>query len=229
MGSFNITCGISGLPVIETEEVYVIPIQRRVRIVSGKVISRRCNEGNDVYIDDIGCYADDWWKPFSPSFKAKYTGYGSFIPDDYEELEKGLYVSLNSDDSSFNNVAITEQGANEYHDLAFNWAKLSKIENKEEKWKRVEECINKNRVFVENYFFKPTLTQISFCVMKESVYDFFLKNCTKEKVVNPVDIFHYFSKRLLPFFYQSECNDTYSELLKYQKQEVKRLDSRYYD
>lgn len=114
-------------------------------------------------------------------------------------------------------------------DFYNNWAELSQIEDKEVKWRKVEKCINENRVFVENYFFKPTLTQISFCVMKASVYDFFLKNCTKEKEVNPVDIFHYFSKRLLPFFYQSECSDTYSELFKYQKQEVKRLDSRYDD
>lgn len=92
-----------------------------------------------------------------------------------------------------------------------------------------KKCINKNRVFVEECFFNPTLTQLSFCVMKASVYNFFLKNCTKEKSVNPVDIFHYFAKRLLPYFYQSECNDTYSELIKYQKQEVKRLESRYDD
>lgn len=228
MGSFNINCGVSDLPVVDTEEVFVIPIQRCVSVVSGKVSSKRCTEGNDVYIDNLGCYADDWWKPFSSAFKAKYTGYGSFIPNDLEELEKGLYTRLN-DDSGFNNIAVTEQGENEYHDLAFNWDDLSQIENKEEKWRKVEKCINENRVFVENYFFKPTLTQISFCVMKASVYDFFLKNCTKEKEVNPVDIFHYFSKRLLPFFYQSECSDTYSELFKYQKQEVKRLDSRYDD
>lgn len=224
MGSFNITCGVSGLPVIETEEVYVIPIQRCVDEVEGKVISRRCKDGNTIFIDDLGVYSDDWWKPICPSaFKAKYTGYGSFIPNNFEEL-KGLYDRLSCED-----VAITEQGSNEYHDLAFNWAELSQIENKEEKWKKVEECINENRVFIEENLFNPTLTQISFCVMKASVYDFFLKNCTKEKSVNPVDIFHYFAKRLLPYFYQSECNDTYSELLKYQKQEVKRLDSRYYD
>lgn len=114
-------------------------------------------------------------------------------------------------------------------DFYNNWAELSQIENKEEKWRKVEKCINENRVFVEECFFNPTLTQLSFCVMKASVYDFFLKNCTKEKEVDPVDIFHYFAKRLLPYFYQSECNDTYSELLKYQKQEVKRLESRYDD
>lgn len=228
MGSYNINCGISDLPVVEGEEVFVIPIQRCVEVVSGKVISRRCMEGNDVYIDHLGCYADDWWKPFSSAFKAKYTGYGSFIPNDLEELEKGLYTRLN-DDSGFNNIAVTEQGENEYHDLAFNWAELSQIEDKEVKWRKVEKCINKNRVFVENYFFNPTLTQISFCVMKASVYGFFLKKCTDKKEVDPVDIFHYFSKRLLPFFYQSECNDTYSELIKYQKQEVKRLESRYDD
>lgn len=228
MGSYNINCGISDLPVVEGEEVFVIPIQRCVEVVSGKVISKRCNEGNDVYIDHLGCYADDWWKPFSPPFKAKYTGYGSFIPNDLEELEKGLYTRLN-DDSGFNNIAVTEQGENEYHDLAFNWADLSQIENKEEKWRKVEKCINKNRVFIEENLFNPTLTQISFCVMKASVYDFFLKNCTEKKEVDPVDIFHYFSKRLLPYFYQSECSDTYLELFKYQKQEVKRLDSRYDD
>lgn len=228
MGSYNINCGISDLPVVEGEEVFVIPIQRCVEVVSGKVISRRCTEGNDVYIDHLGCDSDSWWKPFSSAFKAKYTGYGSFIPNDLEELEKGLYTRLN-DDSGFNNIAVTEQGANEYHDLPFNWAKLSQIEDKEVKWRKVEKCINKNRVFVENYFFNPTLTQISFCVMKASVYNFFLKKCTDKKEVDPVDIFHYFSKRLLPFFYQSECNDTYSELIKYQKQEVKRLESRYDD
>lgn len=228
MGSYNINCGISDLPVVEGEEVFVIPIQRCVEVVSGKVISRRCKEGNDVYIDHLGCDSDSWWKPFSSAFKAKYTGYGSFIPNDLEELEKGLYTRLN-DDSGFNNIAVTEQGENEYHDLAFNWADLSQIEDKEVKWRKVEKCINKNRVFVENYFFNPTLTQISFCVMKASVYNFFLKKCTDKKEVDPVDIFHYFSKRLLPFFYQSECNDTYSELIKYQKQEVKRLESRYDD
>lgn len=229
MGSYNINCGISDLPVVEGEEVFVIPIQRCVEVVSGKVISRRCKEGNDVYIDHLGCDSDSWWKPFSSAFKAKYTGYGSFIPNDLEDLEKGLYASLNYDDSGFKNVAITEQGENKYHDLPFNWAELSQIENKEEKWRKVEKCINENRVFVEECFFNPTLTQISFCVMKASVYSFFLKNCTEKKEVDPVDIFHYFSKRLLPFFYQSECNDTYSELFKYQKQEVKRLESRYDD
>ena len=229
MGSYNINCGISDLPVVEGEEVFVIPIQRCVEVVSGKVISRRCKEGNDVYIDHLGCDSDSGWKPFSSAFKAKYTGYGSFIPDDLEDLEKGLYASLNSDDSGFKNIAITSQGENRSHDLPFNWAEISQIENKEDKWKKVEKCINENRVFVEECFFNPTLTQISFCVMKASVYDFFLKNCTEKKEVDPVDIFHYFAKRLLPFFYQSECNDTYSELIKYQKQEVKRLESRYDD
>ena len=229
MGSYNINCGISDLPIIEGEEVFVIPIQRCVDLVSGKVISKRCMEGGNVYIDNLGCDSDSWWKPFSSAFKAKYTGYGSFIPNDLEDLEKGLYASLNSDDSGFKNIAITSQGENRSHDLPFNWAELSQIENKEEKWRKVEKCINENRVFVENYFFKPTLTQISFCVMKASVYDFFLKNCTEKKEIDPVDIFHYFAKRLLPYFYQSECNDTYSELIKYQKQEVKRLESRYDD
>lgn len=224
MGSYNINCGISDLPVVEGEEVFVIPIQRCVNEVKGKVISRRCNDGKVIFIDDLGVYSDDWWKPICPSaFKAKYTGYGSFIPNNFDEL-KGLYDRL-----SYEDVAITEQGSNEYHDLAFNWAELSQIENEEEKWKKVEKCINKNRVFIEENLFNPTLTQISFCVMKASVYDFFLKNCTEKKEVDPVDIFHYFSKRLLPYFYQSECSDTYSELFKYQEQEVKRLESRYDD
>lgn len=228
MGSFNINCGISDLPIVEDEEVFVIPIQRCVSKVNGKVISKRCASG-EVFIDDLGCYSNSWWKPFSKSFKARYTGYGSFIPNDLKDLEKGLYASLNSGGCGFNNVAITSQGENKYHDLAFDWSEISQIEDKEKKWQIVENCIIEDRVFAENNFFNPTLTQIYFCAIKASVYDFFLKNCTNEKEVDPVEIFHYFNKRLLPFFYWSECNDTYSELFKYQKQEVKRLESRYDD
>ncbi len=91
MGSWNGTCGLSGLPIIEGEEIYVFPIEEAYR--------------------DSFCYATALYKPVIVPFRAKYNDYGAG--------EECSGVALDIIISGIRDRLIEmEVGENEYHDIA---------------------------------------------------------------------------------------------------------------
>lgn len=94
MGSWNNTCGLTNLPIISGEEVYVFPIKERNL------------EGYRSH-----CYANALYDPFLIPFVAKYNDYGAG--------EDCTGVSLPFVISSLKNYLVEmEQGENQHHDIA---------------------------------------------------------------------------------------------------------------
>jgi hypothetical protein len=91
MGCWNGTCGLSGLPIIHGEEMYVFPIVESFR--------------------DSFCYASALYRPTVLPFRAKYNDYGG------GEECGGIGLELNMNHISSNLVEM-DVGKNKYHDIA---------------------------------------------------------------------------------------------------------------
>lgn len=91
MGCWNGTCGLSGLPIISGEEVYIFPIVESYR--------------------DSFCYSTALYNPTIIPFRAKYNDYGSG-----EECH-GVALELIMDGVREHLIEL-EVGENKYHDIA---------------------------------------------------------------------------------------------------------------
>lgn len=91
MGCWNGTCGLSGLPIISGEEVYIFPIVESYR--------------------DSFCYSTALYNPTIIPFRAKYNDYGAG-----EECH-GVALELIMDGVRKNLIEL-EVGENKYHDIA---------------------------------------------------------------------------------------------------------------
>ena len=91
MGSWNGTCGLSGLPIISGEEIYVFPI---IEGYSGSF-----------------CYATALYNPMIIPFRAKYNDYGA----GEECAGPALDMIINNIKSELIELQV---GENEYHDIA---------------------------------------------------------------------------------------------------------------
>ena len=93
MGSWNNTCGLTNLPIISGEEVYVFPIKEK-----------------DLSGYRSHCYANALYDPVLTPFLAKYNDYGA------GEECSGMSLPLIID-ALKNNLVVMEQGENPYHDI----------------------------------------------------------------------------------------------------------------
>lgn len=91
MGSWNKTCGLTGLPITYDEDVLVFPI-----IESPKMRGR--------------CYSTALWSPMNLCFASKYNDYGGGEKSD--EIMSDIIINLLRND-----LVELEQGENEYHDI----------------------------------------------------------------------------------------------------------------
>jgi hypothetical protein len=91
MGCWNGTCGLSGLPIISGEEMYVFPIVEAYR--------------------DSFCYSTALYRPTVIPFLAVYNDYGG------GEECSGIGLEINMNHVSSNLVEM-EVGENQYHDIA---------------------------------------------------------------------------------------------------------------
>jgi len=91
MGCWNATCGLSSLPIISGEDVYVFPIVESYR--------------------DSFCYATALYNPTIIPFRAKYNDYGA------GEECSGVALDMIMDGVRKNLIEL-EVGENEYHDIA---------------------------------------------------------------------------------------------------------------
>jgi len=91
MGCWNGTCGLSGLPIISGEEIYVFPIVESYR--------------------DSFCYSTALYRPSVIPFRAKYNDYGA------GEECSGVGLELIIDGIRESLVEM-EIGENKYHDIA---------------------------------------------------------------------------------------------------------------
>ena len=91
MGCWNGTCGLSGLPIIEGEEMYVFPIVESYR--------------------DSFCYSTALYRPSVVPFRAKYNDYGAGEDCSGPALE--LLMS-----GIRERLVELEVGENQYHDIA---------------------------------------------------------------------------------------------------------------
>lgn len=91
MGCWNGTCGLSGLPIISGEEVYIFPIVESYR--------------------DSFCYSTALYNPTIIPFRAKYNDYGAG-----EECH-GVALELIMDGVRKHLIEL-EVGENKYHDIA---------------------------------------------------------------------------------------------------------------
>jgi len=91
MGCWNGTCGLSGLPIISGEEIYVFPIINSYR--------------------DSFCYSTALYRPDIVPFRAKYNDYGAGEQCSGPALE--LLI-----DGIRNQLVEMEVGENKYHDIA---------------------------------------------------------------------------------------------------------------
>lgn len=91
MGCWNATCGLSNLPIMSGEEVYVFPIVESYR--------------------DSFCYATALYNPTIIPFRAKYNDYGA------GEECSGVALDMIMDGVRKNLIEL-EVGENEYHDIA---------------------------------------------------------------------------------------------------------------
>ncbi len=91
MGCWNGTCGLSGLPIIEGEEIYVFPIVEAYR--------------------DSFCYATALYRPSPVPFRAKYNDYGAGEECSGPALEF-IIAGIRE------NLIEMEVGENQYHDIA---------------------------------------------------------------------------------------------------------------
>lgn len=91
MGCWNGTCGLSGLPIIEGEEIYVFPIVESYR--------------------DSFCYATALYQPTIIPFRAKYNDYGA--GEECSGIALDLIIS-----GIREKLIELEVGENEYHDIA---------------------------------------------------------------------------------------------------------------
>jgi hypothetical protein len=94
MGSWNNTCGLTNLPIISGEEVYVFPIQE---VDNSKYRSH--------------CYSTALYKPMMVPFVAKYNDYGA------GEECSGVALDLFVEEMRRELVEL-EVGENQYHDIA---------------------------------------------------------------------------------------------------------------
>lgn len=91
MGSWNATCGLTSLPIISGEEVYVFPIVESYR--------------------DSFCYSTALYNPVIIPFRAKYNDYGA--GEDCSGVALDLIV-----EGIRKNLIELEVGENQYHDIA---------------------------------------------------------------------------------------------------------------
>jgi len=91
MGCWNATCGLTSLPIISGEEVYVFPIVESYR--------------------DSFCYSTALYNPVIIPFRAKYNDYGA------GEECNGVALDLIVDGVRKNLIEM-EVGENKYHDIA---------------------------------------------------------------------------------------------------------------
>ena len=94
MGSWNNTCGLTNLPIIAREDVYVFPIRER-----------------DLSKYRSHCYSTAFYQPMLIPFVAKYNDYGA--GEDCSGISLDLFV-----EEMRRELVELDVGENKYHDIA---------------------------------------------------------------------------------------------------------------
>lgn len=124
MGCWNESCCISGLPILEGENVYAVYLGRR-------------NGKKSMYDYKSYCYPTDIWQPFGYFVKGKYNGYGRLdVSEDIWSLKNSEMLKEYTRGNSANNVSVK---TSDYYDLEIVFFNknilesiLKKYENKKE-------------------------------------------------------------------------------------------------
>lgn len=118
MGSYDVTCNISHLPIQGGDAVRVVFLQRN---------QTSMDPANDMALDHGDnsrerCYATDFWFPKNIPIKAKYYDYGQV-----DHVEEGIVYDLFMEQLNSTLIEIP-QGPNQYHDPAatkgMDWDRL---------------------------------------------------------------------------------------------------------
>jgi hypothetical protein len=196
MGSFLMNCFVSQQVLPEGAKAVVIPIKKQMSYDPCSV--SRGKETKSVFGEYSSiCYNNSFWSPLGVKIDVLADDYGrqNLVDTPFNRISLMIFF-----EQILNDTFSTEQGENEYHDLAFNPQalfeekspkihtyitknKFFKISHKEAKsipwdefeelWSKIQELTSENRIFIRDYQGRPCQLQMSLC-LKDS-YDYLVQ------------------------------------------------------
>lgn len=167
MGSFNILCNLTGLPILEGDSVVVMPISRVTEFDPIEIYLTDKEKSEKLLTSaQIRCSVASYWTPFICPIFGKYDDYGAGRnPDsEYGGIKIDESDKLNQDRIKYLLKELcgyaynTVQGDNEYHDHPFDRGHLNTLisENKfTEGWYYVSSLLDAGRLFMRDYRGRP--------------------------------------------------------------------------
>lgn len=151
MGSFNMACMLSGMPIGYGTAVRMILIKKSPYKQGG----------------GIGCHPTWLWSPCTVAIRGTYTDYGQIDPhpDDAAMLDLSL-KAVNK------HLFPVEQGKNEYHDVA-----VKDIST----WENIQDGLRAGRILIQNRHSQAEPSPLTFVYIREDVWQAMLTMENEER------------------------------------------------
>lgn len=119
MGSFCVTCGVSGQVIADDDRCVAIPIIQQSTFEPVKVTFN--GETHSLFgIASDTCYPNCFWEPAGAFVTGVYADYGRINPDDTPANRRAMVEFF----MDMLKAPVVEEGSNDCHDLPFDMRKL---------------------------------------------------------------------------------------------------------
>lgn len=181
MGYFNTTCFVSQQTIVPGAEVVIIPIVQQSTFNRIQL----SNSISEYGVFNTTCYPTAFWGHSGPIIRGNYDDYGLFDILDTPDNHHNFVHFFNY---LYEESLVTKKGENQYHDTHFDM-KMIYIPEKEYTfkelhniWDNILEVSSNSRLFVYNYFEKPSCIQ--FAVMHKSAANYLIDFVNNIKTFN---------------------------------------------